>query len=124
MDLRQINQFLAVAETLSFRKAAERLHMAQPPLSMAIRRIEVAIGAPLFKRGRRGVTLTEVGAAILADARRVAFQAEQLRRWNSRRAPRRRRCAIWKPARSTWGWCVIRYSSLARQRSKWSRKTC
>ncbi|MBN9429889.1 MAG: LysR family transcriptional regulator [Burkholderiales bacterium] len=80
MDLRQINQFLAVAETLSFRKAAERLHMAQPPLSMAIRRIEVAIGAPLFKRGRRGVTLTEVGAAILADARRVAFQAEQLRR--------------------------------------------
>lgn len=80
MDVRQVQQFLAVAETLSFRKAAERLHMAQPPLSIAIRRIEAAIGAPLFHRGRRGVTLTEVGEAILPDARRLAFQAEQLRR--------------------------------------------
>lgn len=80
MDLRQINQFLAVAETLNFRRAAERLHMAQPPLSMAIRRMEAAIGAPLFVRGRRGVALTEVGSAILEDARRVRFHADQLRR--------------------------------------------
>lgn len=80
MDLRQINQFLTVADTLNFRRAAERLHMAQPPLSMAIRRMEEAIGAPLFVRGRRGVALTEVGSAILEDARRVKFHAEQLRR--------------------------------------------
>lgn len=80
MDLRQINQFLAVAETLNFRQAAERLHMAQPPLSMAIRRMEDAIGAPLFLRGRRGVALTDVGRAILEDAKRVKFHAEQLKR--------------------------------------------
>lgn len=79
MDLRQIRQFLAVAETLSFRKAAERLHMAQPPLSMAIRRLEDSLGAPLFTRGRRGVRLTDLGEAILDDARRVERHAEQLR---------------------------------------------
>jgi DNA-binding transcriptional LysR family regulator len=79
MDLRQTRQFLAVAESLNFRKAAEHLHMAQPPLSMAIRRLEAAIGAPLFERDRRGVTLTDVGAAILEDAHRAAFHAEQLR---------------------------------------------
>lgn len=79
MDIRQIQQFLAVAESLSFRKAADRLHMSQPPLSMAIRRLEASLGAPLFQRGRRGVTLTAVGAAVLDDARRVAFHTQQLR---------------------------------------------
>lgn len=79
MDLRQINQFIAVADAQSFRKAAERLHMAQPPLSVAIRRIEHEIGAPLFVRGRRGVRLTELGATILDDARRVALHAQKLR---------------------------------------------
>lgn len=80
MDLRQIRQFIAVAETLSFRKAAERLHMAQPPLSVSVRRMERDLGAPLFERGRRGVKLTEFGKSILDDARRVALHAEQLRR--------------------------------------------
>lgn len=80
MDLRQIRQFIALAETLSFRKAAERLHMAQPPLSVSVRRMESELGAPLFERGRRGVRLTELGRAILDDARRVALHAEQLRR--------------------------------------------
>ncbi len=80
MDLRQINQFLAVAETLNVRRAAERLHMAQPPLSMAIRRMEDSIGARLFTRGRRGVALTDIGSAILEDARRVKFHADQLSR--------------------------------------------
>lgn len=80
MDLRQIRQFIAVAETLSFRKAAERLHMSQPPLSVSVRRMERDLGAALFERGRRGVKLTEFGKAILDDARRVALYAEQLRR--------------------------------------------
>ncbi len=80
MDTRQIRQFLAVADTLSFRKGAERLHMAQPPLSMAIRRMEASLGAPLFVRGRNGVRLTDFGKALVDDARRVAHDAERLRR--------------------------------------------
>ena len=79
MNFRQIKQFLAVAEAQSFRKAAEKLHMAQPPLSTGIRRLEADIGAPLFERGRRGARLTEAGQAILADARKIVFHAEQLR---------------------------------------------
>jgi DNA-binding transcriptional LysR family regulator len=79
MNFRQITQFLAVVETQSFRKAAERLHIAQPPLSTGIRRLETDLGATLFERGKRGVRLTDAGAAILADAQKIAFHAEQLR---------------------------------------------
>ncbi len=79
MNFRQINQFLAVAETLSFRKAAERLHIAQPPLSTGIRRLEEDLGAQLFERGKRGARLTDAGQAMLDDARKIVFHAEQLR---------------------------------------------
>ncbi|HEY9281407.1 MAG TPA: LysR substrate-binding domain-containing protein [Eoetvoesiella sp.] len=80
MDLRQIRHFLAVAEQLSFRKAAESLHTAQPPLSVSIRRLEEELGAALFVRNRRGVKLSDVGQAVLNDARNVMFHVEQLRR--------------------------------------------
>lgn len=80
MDFRQIRQFLAVAETLSFRKAAERLHMAQPPLSVAIRHLEEEIGGALFLRDRTGAKLTPLGSAVLEDARRIVFHAEQMRK--------------------------------------------
>lgn len=80
MDLRQIRHFLAVADTLSFRKAAQSLHTAQPPLSVSIRRLEEELGAELFVRDRKGVKLTAVGDAILEDARRAAFYVEQLRK--------------------------------------------
>lgn len=79
MNFRQIAQFLAVVETHSFRKAAERLHIAQPPLSTGIRRLETDLGASLFERGKRGVRLTDAGQTILADAQKIAFHAEQLR---------------------------------------------
>ena len=63
--------FLAVAETLHFRKAAERLHMTQPPLSQQIAAFEAELGVPLFVRDRRSVALTEAGACLLNDVRRI-----------------------------------------------------
>jgi DNA-binding transcriptional LysR family regulator len=79
MNFRQLTQFLTVVETRSFRKAAERLHIAQPPLSTGIRRLEEDLGVQLFERGRRGVLLTEAGEAILAHAQKIAHHVEQLR---------------------------------------------
>jgi len=79
MDLRQFQQFLTLAETLNFRRAADKLHMAQPPLSVSIRKLEDEVGAALFTRGKDGVKLTGSGEAALADARRALFHAAQFR---------------------------------------------
>ncbi len=80
MNLRQIQQFLAVCEARNLSKAAERLHMAQPPLSISIKRLERELGGALFLRERRGVRLTAVGEAILPSARQIAFHADRLRK--------------------------------------------
>ncbi len=69
IETRLLQQFVAVAEELHFNRAAERLHMAQPPLSQAIRKLESAVGAPLFVRTNRSVALTPAGAAFLVTAR-------------------------------------------------------
>ena len=79
MELRQLRQFVAVAEALNFRRAAERLHMAQPPLSVAIRKLEDELGAPLFTRLARGVALTPAGDAALAAARHCLAGADAVR---------------------------------------------
>ncbi|WP_455280858.1 LysR family transcriptional regulator [Cupriavidus necator] len=67
MDVRQMRYFLAVAEELNFGRAAERLHMAQPPLTRQIRALEEQIGVRLFERGNRGTELTEAGKRLLQD---------------------------------------------------------
>ena len=71
IETRLLRQFIAVAEELHFNRAAQRLHMAQPPLSQAIQRLEAQVGAPLLARTNRSVTLTPAGAAFLETARRM-----------------------------------------------------
>lgn len=69
MDFRHIKAFLAVADALSVTKAAERLHISQPPLSRHIHQLEQELGLTLFVRHRHGVTLTDQGRRLLEKAR-------------------------------------------------------
>ncbi|WP_141056991.1 LysR family transcriptional regulator [Stenotrophomonas rhizophila] len=77
IETRLLQQFVAVAEELHFNRAAERLHMAQPPLSQAIRKLESAVGAPLFVRTNRSVSLTPAGVAFLVTARSTLRALEE-----------------------------------------------
>jgi DNA-binding transcriptional LysR family regulator len=77
VKLHHLRYFVAVAEELHFRRAAERLHMSQPPLSDAIRELETAVGATLLARTRRRVALTPAGEVLLRDARAVLAALER-----------------------------------------------
>jgi DNA-binding transcriptional LysR family regulator len=76
LELRHLRYFIAVAEELNFSRAAERLHMAQPPLSVAIRQLEQELGTELFVRTTHEVQLTDAGQAFLDGARRTLTELE------------------------------------------------
>jgi DNA-binding transcriptional LysR family regulator len=84
-ELRHLRYFIAVAEELNFRRAAERLHMAQPPLSAAIRQLERELGAELLVRTTREVRLTAAGRTFLAGAQRTLAELDRAAS-NTRRA--------------------------------------
>jgi DNA-binding transcriptional LysR family regulator len=77
IDLRQLRQFIAVAEELHFHRAAARLNMSQPPLTAAVRKLEKEIGTELIERGNKTIRLTAAGAAFLEEARRTVVQADR-----------------------------------------------
>lgn len=79
MNFRQLTYFVAVAEELHFGRAAERLDMAQPPLSRQIKQLEEELGAILFNRGRSAITLTQAGERLLARGKSILAQMEDTR---------------------------------------------
>ncbi|OYU73459.1 MAG: LysR family transcriptional regulator, partial [Burkholderiales bacterium PBB5] len=75
MELRHLRCFVVLAEERHFGRAAGRLAMTQPPLSMAIQQLEASVGARLFERNSRGVAITAAGAALLPRAQALLDQA-------------------------------------------------
>ena len=71
MDIRSLQYFITVAEELNITKAAEKLHMSQPPLSTQIKGLETELGTQLFIRGKRRLKLTESGQLLYRRAKEI-----------------------------------------------------
>jgi DNA-binding transcriptional LysR family regulator len=80
MELRHLRYVVALADTLNFRRAAERLNMSQPPLSQQLRQLEEELGTSLFTRTKRQVRLTEAGRIFTDEARLILAHAEHTSR--------------------------------------------
>ncbi len=77
MELLHLRYFLAVADALNFSRAAERLHLSQPPLSQQVRRLEAELGAKLFDRSKRQIKLTTAGEIFAIKARAILAQCDE-----------------------------------------------
>ncbi len=77
MELRHLRYFIAVAEELNFTRAAEKLHIAQPPLSQQIQQLEAQLGFQLFHRTKRTVTLTEAGQVFFEESQKILLQVDR-----------------------------------------------
>lgn len=103
LDSRSLALFLAVADALSFRQAAEALHLSQPPLSRAIRDLEERLGTRLFDRDTQGVSLTQAGLKLLPYARNVgALLREAEAALKVRALPSTLRLGLTSAAEPTW----------------------
>ena len=94
MTLQQLNDVIAIAETGSFNRAAERLYIAQPSLTSAIKELEKELGVILFNRSGKGATLTAEGVNFLPYARSVIMQYQNLLDAYGKAGPRRERFAV------------------------------
>ncbi|MEJ8848574.1 LysR family transcriptional regulator [Variovorax rhizosphaerae] len=80
MDMRHLRCFVAVSEEMHFGRAAERLHLTQPPVSLAIKELEEELGVTLLERTSRRIALTRAGEDALRDARAVLAAADTMRK--------------------------------------------
>lgn len=90
IEMRHLRYFIAVAEAGNLSRAAQKLFIAQPPLSVQIRQLEESLGTPLFVRHPKGVHLTEAGEALLPEARALVDRVGGLRAWIAGATPTRR----------------------------------